>query len=393
MRTRGHGAVRQAEEGVNEAAAKTATVLTAGFYSPLPPARTGVADYAAALLAELRRHGKVEIAPARCDVALYHLGNNALHAAIYRRALEQPGVVVLHDSVLHHFLLGQLSEAAYIEEFVYNYGEWSRGLAHDLWQSRASSASDNRYFDSPLLKRVAECARAVVVHNPAAGGVVKAHAPQARIVEIPHLFQPPPAASEADRLRYRQSLGIAPGAFLFGMFGYLRESKRLIPALQAFAEVHNALPDTAMLVAGGFVSRDLERAAAPLLDAPGVIRLPHLSENDFWLAAASVDACINLKYPAAGETSGIAIRLMGLGKPVILTDSAECARYPEDACVRVPPGAAEGDSLRHHMTMLASVREAARAIGENAAAYMQERHRLDRVGRQYWRLLGEVAGR
>ena len=58
MRPRGHGAVRQAEEAV-----------TVGFYSPLPPARTGVADYAAALLAALRRLGPVEVAPERCDVA------------------------------------------------------------------------------------------------------------------------------------------------------------------------------------------------------------------------------------------------------------------------------------------------------------------------------------
>jgi glycosyltransferase involved in cell wall biosynthesis len=365
--------------------------VKAGFYSPLPPARTGVADYAAALLVELRRHGKVEIAPARCDIALYHLGNNALHAAIYRRALKQPGVVVLHDAVLHHFLLGQLSEAAYVEEFVHNYGEWNRGLAHELWRSRASSASDNRYFESPLLKRATESARAVVVHNPAAAAVVKAHAPAARIVEIPHLFQPPPMASMADRLRYRQRLGIVPGAYVFGMFGYLRESKRLIPALQAFAEVHRQLPETAMLVAGDFASRDLAQAAEPLLALPGVIRLPHLSESDFWLAAASVDACINLKYPAAGETSGIAIRLMGLGKPVILTDSPECARYPEETCVRVPTGAAESDSLRHHMLLLASLPEAGRAIGANAAGHIRARHKLDRAGLQYWELLSECA--
>jgi hypothetical protein len=158
-----------------------------------------VADYAAALLAELRRHGMVETAPARCDIALYHLGNNALHAEIYRRALEQPGVVVLHDSVLHHFLLGQLSEADYVEEFVYNYGEWHRGRARELWRSRASSASDSRYFEAPLLKRATERARAVVVHNQAAAAVVKAHSPGARIVEIPHLFQPPPMASVADQ--------------------------------------------------------------------------------------------------------------------------------------------------------------------------------------------------
>ena len=142
-----------------------------------------------------------------------------------------------------------------------------------------------------------------------------------------------------------------------------------------------------MLVAGGFVSRDLARTAAPLLGAPGVLRLPHLSEQDFWLAAASVDACINLKYPAAGETSGIAIRLMGLGKPVIVTDSPECARYPEDACVRVPSGAAESDSLRHHMILLASLRGAAQAIGENAAAHVQARHRLESIATQYWQLM------
>ena len=105
--------------------------MTAGFYSPLPPARTGVADYAAALLTGLRAFGAVEVAPARCDAALYHIGNNGLHAAIYQRALEQPGVVVLHDAVLHHFLLGQLDEAAYVQEFVFNYGEWTRGPARE----------------------------------------------------------------------------------------------------------------------------------------------------------------------------------------------------------------------------------------------------------------------
>ena len=103
--------------------------MTVGFHGPLPPVRSGVADYCAALLAELRRHGDVPVAPKRSSVALYHLGNNGLHAAIYRRALERPGVIVLHDAVLHHFLMGQLGEADYIEEFVYNYGAWHRPLA------------------------------------------------------------------------------------------------------------------------------------------------------------------------------------------------------------------------------------------------------------------------
>src|ERR1039458_4017816 len=124
--------------------------MTAGFFSPLPPARTVVADYAAALLAELRRHGRGEVAPARSDAALYHLGNNGLHAGIYRRALASPGVVVLHDAVLNHFFLGQLSETEYVDEFVYNYGEWNRALGQELWRARATSEAQSDGLGSRL---------------------------------------------------------------------------------------------------------------------------------------------------------------------------------------------------------------------------------------------------
>src|ERR1035437_721885 len=199
-RRRGH--VRASRDG----AVRKAGDVTVGFYSPMPPARTGVADYAAALVAELRRHGRVKMAPDDCDVALYHLGNNALHAEIYRRAIERPGVVTLHDAVLHHFLLGQLDEPGYIEEFVYNYGEWNRGLARELWRGRATSATDSRYFQHALLRRPAERARAVVVHNPGPARAVKEHAPGARVVEIPHLFQAPPLAGEEEVARYRRRL-------------------------------------------------------------------------------------------------------------------------------------------------------------------------------------------
>ena len=361
--------------------------MTVGFYSPLPPARTGVADYAAALLAELRKGGSVEIAPARCDLALYHTGNNRLHAEIYRRALETPGVAVLHDAVLHHFLLGQLDEAAYIDEFVYNYGEWHRGLARELWRARASSASDPRYFHYPMLKRVAERSRAVVVHNPAAAEAVRAHAPNAKIAEIPHLFQAPPSVSEADVQRYRQKVGVAPGEFLFGIFGYLRESKRVAQSIDAFLALRGEMPAMALLIAGEFASSDLARTVAPMLREPGVSRLPYLSENEFWLAAAAVDACINLKYPAAGETSGIAIRLMGLGKPVLMTDSPENTRYPEDACIRIPASVAERASLIEHMRLLARMRRTAQEIGRRAAAHIASHHAIESVAAQYWEIL------
>jgi glycosyltransferase involved in cell wall biosynthesis len=355
-----------------------------GYYAPLPPAPTGVADYAAALLAALRRYGTVEPHARGADVALYHLGNNQLHRAIYRRALAHPGVVVLHDAVLQHFFLGALDRAAYVDEFVYNYGEWHRPLAEELWSARAGSALDRRYFDYPMLRRIAERACAVVVHNPAAARMVRQHAPGARVVEIPHLFCPPELPAAWEVVRMRQRLGVATHEFLFGVFGYLRESKRLFAVLRTFARLRESRPDARLLIAGPFVSSGLARATAPLLNAPGILRLPYLSERDFWRAALAVDACSNLRYPAAGETSGIAIRLMGAAKPVMLTDGEENSGYPRAACLRIESGLAEEDSLWHNMFLLTSMRECAGEIGLRASGHIVEHHQAVRIAQQYW---------
>ena len=366
---------------------------TVGFYSPMPPARTGVADYSAALLAGLRPYGRVKVAPRRCDVALYHLGNNSLHAEIYVRALERPGVAVLHDAVLNHFLLGQLNETEYVEEFAYNYGDWQRTLARDLWRWRGGAGADRRYFEWPMLSRVCRSSLAVVVHNPAARAAVLAHAPEARVVEIPHLFAMPSLPAEGVVMRYRQRLGVEPGDFLFGVFGYLRESKRLTAVGEAFAKVRREISRARLLIAGSFASSDLERAAVDLISEPGVVRLPHLSEREFWLAASAVDACINLRYPSTGESSGIAIRLMGIGKPVLVTDAPECGRFPEDACVRVASGLAERESLRVHMILLASMPELSGEIGRRAARHIQGCHGVEEVARRYWEVLSAAGSR
>jgi glycosyltransferase involved in cell wall biosynthesis len=362
--------------------------VTVGFESPLPPARTGVADYAGVLLAALRRRGSVQVAPKHAGVHLYHLGNNQLHREIYRRALARPGIVVLHDAVLQHFFLGSLEEKQYVEEFAYNYGEWHRELAHSLWRGRASSGFTHRYYAYPMLRRIAEVSRAIVVHNPVAARMVREHAPSAHVVEIPHLFAPPPPPNTADVIQFRATLGLAPRRFLFAVFGYLRESKRILNILRAFDVIHRELPQTALLVAGEFASQDLARAAEPLLAAhPGILRLSHLPERQFWCAAAACDACINLRDPAAGETSGISIRLMGIGKAVLLTGSGESSRFPETACFRIVPGVAETTSLSEHGMVAASLPQTTREIGRRAADHVHSFHSLDRVADKYWETL------
>ena len=58
--------------------------MKVAYYSPMPPSRSGIADYSALLLPELERRidvavaqpGRFKRAPA-ADVALYHVGNDA----------------------------------------------------------------------------------------------------------------------------------------------------------------------------------------------------------------------------------------------------------------------------------------------------------------------------
>ena len=82
--------------------------------------------------------------------------------------------------------------------------------------------------------------------------------------------------------------------------------------------------------------------------------------------------------------------MMGIGKPVLLTESEECSRFPEDACVRVAPGPLEPESLRQHLVLLTSIPDAARAIGQRGAGHIHSRHRVTEVSDRFWRLLCEI---
>lgn len=359
--------------------------MTVGYFAPLPPARTGVADYAAGLLTGLRRFGTVRVGDRSARVRLYQIGNNQLHSEIYTEALAHPGVVILHDAVLQHFLLGRLDEREYVEEFVYNYGVWHRDIATELYRHRAQSGADSRYFRYPMLRRLVDRSLAIVVHNQGAATLVREHAPDARIVEIPHYFTPPdPMPQEVPLLKPK-------GGTVFGVFGHLRETKRLTSVIRSFQCAYAADPRLRLLLAGEPASRDVKRQIDAARDLPGLLLRGYLPEADFWAHAFAVDTCVNLRYPTVGETSGIGIRLMGIGKPVIFTDGPEISAYPDSACLRADPGDSEQDLLTAYLLWLSQFPTDAQAIGWAAAAHIAEYHNLDRISQQYWSLLSELS--
>jgi len=341
--------------------------MTVGFFSPLPPAKSGVADYAADLLPWL---------PARVnqpgDVNLYHVGNNQLHREIYGRALREPGVVVLHDAVLHHFFLGSMGEGEYVDEFVFNYGEWSRELGRELWRGRSGSATDPRYFRYGMLRRLVERSRAVIVHNAEAARRV---GEKARV--IPHYFKTPVLPEGWEVERWRAERGLRPSTTLFGVMGYLRESKRVMAVVRTFRKLRAERGDVALVLAGEIGSTDLARA----LDWEGVIRVGHMAEREFWLVGSVVDVVVNLRYPASGETSGIGLRMMGIGKPVLTSDGEG---------LEVPAGVGEEEMLGETMRECAEHPGRVREYGLGVRERVRREHGLGAVAEQYMAVLREA---
>ena len=366
--------------------------------SPLPPAPTGVADYSATLARELSRTTRVDLVStlnedesAAYDVCLYHLGNNALHGEIYDLALNKPGAVVLHDAVLHHFLLGRLDRDSYVAEFVHNYGEWMRRFAEELWRERSVSGSDARYFRYPMLRRIVEKSRVVIVHNAGAARLARQTVPEGEgppIVEIPHFAQQPHLPPGPARAAIRERLGIPLDTVVIGAFGYQRPTKRLRSLLRAVRAVDAPYR---LLLVGDFVSEAYRLAVEPFVAELPVVCRPFVPEDEFWRLAAITDVAVNLRHPSAGETSGITVKLAAAGKPVLVTACEENAEYPDDAFWKVDPGEAEVEMLAEMLRVLVKERDLRDALGDRAKHHMANRHALGRVSALYREALRHAA--
>src|SRR3954447_22795032 len=144
--------------------------MRVAFFSPLPPARSGIADYSEALVEQLRHRVDLDVRSSAApnvdaDIALYQIGNNGWHDFVYETALRHPGVVVMHESNLHHPIAdltikrGDLGR--YICECEYQGGVKAREFAERV--RKLEIGPD--YEGVPMTRRLLESARGVVVHS------------------------------------------------------------------------------------------------------------------------------------------------------------------------------------------------------------------------------------
>ena len=122
------------------------SAMTVGFHSPMPPAPTGIADYAAALYQAFRSLAK-SAGAAEADTSSTIPAITIFIATFMHERCENPAWWFFTMRCFTIFSLGSLTEQQYIEEFIYNYGAWHRDLARDPCGKRGRSATDPRYFE------------------------------------------------------------------------------------------------------------------------------------------------------------------------------------------------------------------------------------------------------
>jgi glycosyltransferase involved in cell wall biosynthesis len=370
--------------------------LKVAYFSPMPPERTGVADYSALLLPALRERLDVELVPRGrkrpprgADVALYHVGNDpAAHGWILEALRGHPGVVVLHELVLHHLIagltLGRRDVATYLAAMEREAGVAGRLLALGVVDGCVPPLWESRPEDFPLAGLVLDSATGAIAHSRYVERGARDAGFGGPIWRVPHPAWPAPRAEPAE-------LGEGP---VIGCLGNLNPSKRIPQLLEAFALVLEGRPDARLLLAGAAAERlPLDDLLADSgLPAAAVLREEHVPEERFWSLMARADVVVGLRAPTMGETSGSAIRALSLGKPLVVSDVGWFSELPSEAVWKVPVDEREVAVLAAGLERLVGDPHLRAAMGEAGREFVRTEHDLERVADRYAAALEEAAG-
>lgn len=366
------------------------------FLSPMPPAASGIATYSKAVLEGLDRIGLRQRFP--IDVfwpikptheatipayrlGIYQLGNNIeFHADIYRLAVYNPGLIVLHDIGLDDFIRGLVARGEPL-------GHRARREAITLApQMSLPEALTNESLRRPWCAHVARHARGIVVHSEFCRRYLLDFGCRTPVFVVPH----PVVERESDMRRadsrgrtFRHQLGLGDGDVLVVAAGDLNEAKRLdavlaaVPRLDPVPRVHVAL------VGRRIPSCDVDRTVAASGVADRVTLAPDVSDDDFraWLFAA--DIVVDLRYPHRGEVSGSLMRAMQAGRPSIVSAVGTYLDIPGDLVLRVAPGPPDPAELATALRRLIEDRDLRLGMGERAHAHVARLAAEDATARGY----------
>ena len=377
---------------------REAALVKVALFSPMPPERSGIADYSALLLPALQARCEVVVVrrgskkpPRGTDLCVYHVGNNPdAHGWIVDALRRTPGLVVLHDFVLHHLVagltIGRRDGHGYLDAMEREGGVVGRLLGHAVLDKRIPPLWENRPQDFHLAGEVLDLATGLIVHSRYVHDRARAAGYDRPVWIVPHPAFPVPDTAAAD----------VPGEPLFGSFGNVNASKRVPQLLEAFARraARAARRSGLLLVGATSPGFDLDRTAAAARARRRRPRARGLRRRAprLWALMKACDVHVNLRSPTMGETSGTAIRALSLGKPLVVSDVGWFAELPDDVALKVPVDDDEVETLVAALELLAT-RPDVRARWAAAALDLARReHDLDRVADLYVSAFEQAAG-
>jgi len=367
------------------------------WLSPLPPMRSGIADYSADLLPLLAERATVDaVAPLRdrpggvpasagfvdarafrsrrseYERVICHIGNSPMNEFAYVAAVRERSVMVLHDLTLHHLFanayLSRGDRDGYESLLRVLYGAAGDRLV-DLERRGLGTEYDRFLF--PMIEHVPGRASAVVVHSRAGARAVADAAPDVPVTIIPHHAGVEPAeVAGVDRGAARAAFGLPDEAFVVAHLGFLVPAKQPATVLQAFARLADRHPEAILQIVGQDApTRSLGRALERYRHRDRVRMTGYVSLPDFYRALRAADAVVNLRFPTLGESSGSFARALAAGRATIVNHAGSFADVPSDATLRVELDDDQVEAVAAHLVRLAEDGDLRERVGAAARAY------------------------
>lgn len=382
----------------------------AAFFSPLTPKKSGISDYSEELLPWLQFYIDVDLfvddyqpsseeiirnfqvfsyrsfdqlfEERKYDIVIYQMGNSEFHEYMYPILQRYPGLVVLHDfnlhGLVHHMTIARGDIKRYNLEIELSYGKTEIPAAGESY----------------LNKRVLMSGLGVIVHNNFTREKVLATTLNlpVRLVNM-GVSSIEDWDSEEKKREIRRQLGFRDEEVIVASFGRMAATKRLEVGLKSFKQLLDSVNNCRYILVGEVGSeyretltlliRDLQ-----LEDKVQIIDYVPMEEFNRYLRAA--DVCINLRFPTNGETSASLLRILGAGKPVIITNDGPMKEFPSDCCVKVDIGEREIATVASELRSFAADPVGRGNLGKKARQFFEANHSCEKASKEYATFIAEL---
>jgi glycosyltransferase involved in cell wall biosynthesis len=393
--------------------------LKIAYFSPLNPIKSGVSDYSEELLEYLAGYGRIDLfiddyRPSstwlhNCfkirnyreifenhgkndyDIHIYHMGNNDIHSYIYMVCLQRPGIVVLHEPMLHHFVFSQTVGNNRLRDYLRELDYCYRGERLKIVKTTLESRDEDSWYEYPLVNRLVDSSMGIIVHSEFAREKVLAANPFAKVHKIQHHYAPAAPNHMRSPELLREILGLHADDFLIGSLGYMTTSKRIDVLLKTTAWLKEQGYRVKLLLVGKMLPGcEAPRWIEELGLEQDVLATGFVDTRTFREYMSLPDIFVALRHPSAGETSGSVIKMMGTGRPVMVSDHYAFSEFPDDCCIKVTPGENEELELKEKLVYFLENPDERKAIGARSKRYILTHHDIHKSAREYIKFASEV---